>query len=215
MKYYGQTSLRATKSEMLNRQFLMAIKNCHGTQLEARIVNAINEALGAERGKVLAERFSWDGEVKLRDIFRGNFTISIDRLNEELIVNIPTFNPRKKVTAPNGATHFRLIIACIETNGQELDVEVRFSKFIEYADKVIPNITAVLPIRRVRDLTIITCMAIKWLREENGNIMELKDCKYNMAELVDLDQATGQFSRIVKTRVGKKEPIRELAAEYQ
>jgi hypothetical protein len=54
------------------------------------------------------EGFEFNRNAKLESAFAPDFTASIDRLTGNMVVNVPAFSPDAPISAPDGATHFRL-----------------------------------------------------------------------------------------------------------
>jgi len=56
----------------------------------------------------LLTNFEFNSQASLRNSFPVNFTSRLDRITGKMTIHIPSFNPATSLSAPSGATHFRL-----------------------------------------------------------------------------------------------------------
>lgn len=117
-------------TKLLRTAFRSLIHSAVDNRVSSRLTGAIVRVIQGDAvnprgqrnvvdGKVaLLEGFDFNRNGKLATTFSAPFTASIDRSTGTLSVDIPSFTPDHAISAPEGATHFRL-----KAGGAAIDFE--------------------------------------------------------------------------------------------
>lgn len=76
----------------------------------------------------MLEGFEFNSEAPLRAVFRVHPVVSISRESGLATIQIPAFEPKEKLVAPAGATHFRMISGAAEIDFEGGKYEYRASE---------------------------------------------------------------------------------------
>src|SRR5690554_727234 len=151
------------------------------------------EARGYRKVEISTQRnylldFEFDKKLSLSGVFNAPYDVTHTTGRDSADFTVAPFNPADLISAPSGATHFRLINALAvvadfvynATTGtyepddmanNELDI-VEYSAYIPlHTDDAGGTLTAILPgpLTLVVNGTVIQCMGIEFCQEANGN----------------------------------------------
>jgi hypothetical protein len=116
--------------KVLRTAFSSLLDSTSDRRMVSRLTQQMHNALKADAKNPRGERNVIDGEATLLEGFEFNdqgklsatffapYTSDINRVTGELKVSIPAFVPQNLISAPAGATHFKLI-----SGGAEVDFE--------------------------------------------------------------------------------------------
>lgn len=200
-------SVRNALAELMNQ---MGDGNIAGRL--TRIMKKINladesEARGYRAVLISTQRnylkgLQFDNQHPFDVIFRAPFVITTDASRNKADLNIPVFNPDVLISAPSGATHFRLVLAIaalsdfayvassnsyepIEAALNELK-DIQYSSYQELkVNTPILNISAELPGAAVmtNDATLLICLGIEFYQKVGANYFLLNSG--NSMKMVD------------------------------
>ena len=188
----------ALATKLLRWAFRSLIRTAADNRVTSRLTSAIikvikSDAISSPGQRTIAhgdvtllEGFEFNKNAALRKTFGAPFTAAIDRETGSMLVNIPPFSPADLVSAPEGATHFRLKAA-----GAAIDFEAN-------TGSIAASESAVLPIRQERQEglvlshTVATASAsplllvfgIEFLQGVNGVYYPLTDGMFNAMAIV-------------------------------
>jgi hypothetical protein len=135
------------------------------------------------------EGFDFNINAKLGTTLYAPFTAAIDRVTGAQTVNLPAFIPQNMISAPSGASHFKIVSAGTEVNFQD-------EKFVSVtsATAILPwnsvptaviNLANALPAASNYHLFLV--VGIEFYQEVNGVMYPLKNGAFNPLNLVKVD----------------------------
>ena len=110
----------ALATKLLRRAFSSVIRTAADNRVTSRLTSAIMKVIKTDAVSSPGERNVANGEVALLEGFEFNknaglaktfsapFTATIGRSTGTMMIDIPAFSPANSISAPEGATHFRL-----------------------------------------------------------------------------------------------------------
>ena len=113
-------------------------------------------------------------------------TVNIDRVTGKAKVNIPPFEPTKKVSAPDGSSHFQIVAAAAEVDFANNTYNVVASE----SDNILLGINPTQEIDLECDLTangtlpLFLVVGIDFSQEVNGGYYPLKNGNFNALSFV-------------------------------
>ena len=192
---------RAGKAGKYLRAALRSLlQNVSDSRMISRLVKEMMRVIKADETNPRGFRNVIDGEAELLKGFEFNansklgttlfapFTGTINRVTGQLAVTIASFIPVNMITAPNGATHFKIVSA-----GAEIDFE-QGSYTAENAETaVLPwDPTATVAINLVNHVTanstkpLFLVLGIEFYQHVNGTMYSLKNGAFNALSLVEV-----------------------------
>jgi hypothetical protein len=137
----------------------------------------------------LLEGFEFNIEGKLGATLYAPFTATIDRVAGQLKIDLPAFVPLNMITAPGGATHFKIVSA-----GAEIDFENGKYVADSKSTEVLPwNETVIAAISLSNAVTansahpLFLSLGIEFFQEVNGTNYRLKNGAFNAHALVKVE----------------------------
>src|SRR6185436_17251988 len=143
--------------------------------------------------------------------FTAPYTSNVNPLSGELKITIPPFVPQTLVTAPAGATHFKLVSA-----GAEVDFENRSSTVDLHATPELPwnNVPTeeyvfnhIVPANSSHPLFLL--LGIEFYQEVNGSMYLLKNGSFNALSIIKVSATVHQSLRDSYT-VSTSIPVKRL-----
>jgi hypothetical protein len=190
---------RAGKAGKVLRSAIRSlIKNVADARMIGRLTRAMMEVIKADAVSPRGQRNVIDGEAELLQGFEFNansklgttlfapYSYTINRVTGELSIDIASFVPLNMVSAPAGATHFKIISA-----GVEIDFENEtYVSTIQSSNNLPWNETATAAINLVNTVTanstkpLFLVLGIEFYQEVNGNAYALSNGAFNALCLV-------------------------------
>jgi hypothetical protein len=188
-------------SKLLRSALRMLIANVSDNRMANRLTQLMVKVIQADATNTRGARNVIDGEAMLLAGFEFNqngqlnktffapYTFQIDRASGALRITIPPFVPMNLITAPPGATHFKLV-----SGAAEVDFE-KGSFVNSHADsgEQILSIMAVPEIVLTQKVTpesthpLFLAFGIDFYQEVNGNRYALRNGAFNALALVGVD----------------------------
>ena len=192
---------RAGKAGKFLRTALRSLlQNVSDSRMIARLVKEMMRVIKADETNPRGFRNVIDGEAELLKGFEFNvnsklgttlfapFTGIINRLTGELIVNIPPFIPVNMITAPNGATHFKIVSAGAEIDFEQgiYTAEVSSTATLPWDANgtVIINLVNHVTANSTKPLFLV--LGIEFYQHVNGTMYSLKNGAFNALALVEV-----------------------------
>ena len=174
------------------------LQNASDSKMVSRLTKKMMEVIHADKISPRGHRNVIDGEAELLEGFEFNitgklsttlhvpFTATINRVTGVLDVAIPAFVPANMITAPAGATHFR-----INTAGAEVDFEkgTHVSQIANSAEIAWDNEETV-PLSHSHSVSpnstspLFILLGIEFFQEVNGSMYPLKNGAFNALAIV-------------------------------
>jgi hypothetical protein len=153
------------------------------------IVNERGERTLQDGDLSLIERFEFNLNGKLGGTLFAVYGKAFDRVTGEATVTIAPFSPTLRVAAPNGTTHFKVVMGAAE-----LDFVTETSVFESDETAILPySATDTLPISLTAALTanslfqVVQVLGVEFYQEVNGQMYALKNGAYNALAVVTVD----------------------------
>lgn len=190
---------RAGKAGKVLRTALRSLlQNISDSRMIARMTKEMMKVIKADEVSPRGFRNVIDGEAELLNGFEFNansklgttlyapFTCSINRVNGELTVNIPSFIPINMVAAPTGTTHFKIVSA-----GAEIDFEngnyvndIQTTAELPWDGVATATINMVNAVNANSTKPLFLVLGIEFFQEVNGARYSLKNGAFNAMALV-------------------------------
>lgn len=197
----GQEFGRAGKAgKFLRNAVRSLLQNASDSKMISRLTREMIRVIQADKVNVRGQRNVIDGEAELLNGFEFNingklqttlhapFTSVINRATGILTIDIPSFIPANMVTAPSGATHFRVNTAGVEIDFElgkstaevsisaELSLDQVSTAVLSHSHMVTPNSTHPL----------FLFVGIEFFQEVNGSMYPLKNGAFNALAIVEV-----------------------------
>lgn len=169
----------------------------------SRLSTEMLKVIKADATSVRGQRNVIDGELELLTGFDFNlnaklsstlyapFTAIIDRVAGTAILTIPSFNPALMISAPAGATHFKIVSAAAEVDFTNMLFvnDVASTDALSWDETATAEITHThnLPANSTHPLVLVA--GIQFMQEVNGTQYPLKNGAYNALNLVKVNGA--------------------------
>ncbi|TAL44334.1 MAG: hypothetical protein EPN92_08955 [Chitinophagaceae bacterium] len=190
---------RAGKAGKVLRTALRSLlQNISDSRMIARMTKEMMKVIKADEVSPRGFRNVIDGEAELLNGFEFNansklgttlyapFTCSINRVNGELTVNIPSFIPINMVVAPTGTTHFKIVSA-----GAEIDFEngnyvndIQTTAELPWDGVATAAFNMVNAVNANSTKPLFLVLGIEFFQEVNGARYSLKNGAFNAMALV-------------------------------
>ncbi len=181
-----RTSLRTVLIRAADRKMVSRLTREMMKVIQADATNSRGQRNVIDGEAELLEGFEFNENGKLGTTLYAPFTTTIDRVTGQLKVDIPAFVPLDLITAPSGATHFKIVSA-----GVEIDFENKSYVADSKSTPELPwNDVAVVPISLTNTVTansahsLFLALGIEFLQAVNGGMYPLKNGAFNALALV-------------------------------
>lgn len=174
------------------------LQDASDTRLTSRLVAALMLVIQADTTNARGERTVMDGQPDLLTGFDFNingklgtcmyapYVATIDRVTGKLTVNVPSFIPINMVSAPTGATHFKLISAGVEIDFENeiYVVDTKESAVIPWDNTPTAVVNLVNQVTAASTHTLFLALGIAFYQEVNGVQYSLKSGAFNALAIV-------------------------------
>lgn len=155
-------------------------------------LNARGERNAANGDVTLLEGFEFNSGSQLDKMFFVPYEATIERAGGILTIDIPEFNPKQQITAPPGATHFRLIAGAAEL---DFAAGSYSSSTTQSADLVLsPNLQPALQLTHgvtagsTKSLFLV--FGIVFFQDVNTLLYSLRNGAYNALTIAKVDRGS-------------------------
>ena len=156
----------------------------------------------------LLEEFQFNRNASLGSSFNPPFSASIDRLTGNMVVDVPAFSPDHRISAPNGATHFRLRAAGAALNfeGNTYEVATTESADLPLSNDLQEALQLRLTVTPASAHPLFLVLGIEFFDViKNGDRSFLQDGSYNAMAIVKIDTDASDDQLTGETLVAEKE----------
>jgi hypothetical protein len=133
--------------------------------------------------------FEFNGNSPLSTTFFAPFTSAIDRASGTLSVSIPAFNGAEMISAPQGATHYRLIAGGAEVDFENNTYVINTSQsadtILSSAAQAAMTLTHAVTPASTKPLFLV--FGIAFLQEVNGAMSKLQNGAFNALAIIAVD----------------------------
>ncbi|WP_417857272.1 hypothetical protein [Xanthomarina gelatinilytica] len=134
--------------------------------------------------------FEFNIKAKLGATLFAAFSTAFDRVTGEATVNIPAFAPTVRIAAPNGTTHYKIVMGASELDfvNETSVFESDETAILPYdaADTAVIDLTAALTANSL--LPVIQVFGIEFYQEVNGEMYPLKNGAFNALAIKIVDK---------------------------
>jgi len=199
----GQEFGRAGKAGKTFRAALRPLlTNVKATTIASRLTQIMMKVIQADAVSERGLRNVIDGEVaflqgfefnesgKLATTLHAPYSSQINRVSGEMQITIPAFNAIDMLTAPQGATHFKVV-----SGAAEIDFENEMFENTSQAtamlplsaDPLTPEISHTLMMPANSTHPLFLALAIEFYQQVNGSMYALKNGSYNPLAIINLN----------------------------
>ncbi len=168
-------------SNRLTKEVLAVVKTDATNDRGLRVVSQGDMAL--------LDKFEFNIGGKLSSLLFAPYDPSIDRTSGAIVMSLPDFIPVNSIVAPNGTTHFKIIVG-----GAEVDFDTDSFVYDSDASAILPwNAATVAALVLTAGLTanstnpIFQVIGVEFYQEVNGQMYSLKNGAYNALAIVGVD----------------------------
>ncbi len=184
--------------KVLRKAFRGLLQNVSDLRMVSRLTKEMVKVLQMDATNPRGQRNVIDGEAELLQDFEFNingelgftlnapYTATIDRVAGTLTVDIPSFIPQKKIAAPDGTTHFKIV-----SSGAEVDFENKKFVVDDQESAVLPwdkNATAAINLANAVTANsthpLFLALGIEFYQQVNGQMYSLLNGSFNPLSLV-------------------------------
>jgi hypothetical protein len=184
-----RTALRVTLQNSADRRMHNRLSQVFMKVVQADAVHARGQRLVLAEHTPMLEGFEFNANGKIVTTFLTPYTASIDRASGALEVNIPAFEPGKRIAAPQGTTHLRLVSGGLELDfeaGQYVGTEAH-SGFIAWGPQTEPALSLAHALPAGSDKALLLTFGVEYYQEVNGEWYPLKNGAFNSLAVVKVD----------------------------
>ncbi len=190
---------RAGKAGKILRTCLSGLLvNCKDSSRVGRLTKAFTAVVQADVTNDRGMRNVIDGEAELLEGFEMNkngalsstlyapITATIDRAAGDLVISIPSFVPLNMVSAPSGATHFKINSAgaAIDFENETYEVDVNNSAQLPWDSAATAAITLTNSVTANSTHPLFLVLGIEFYQSINGGMYPLKNGAFNPLAVV-------------------------------
>jgi hypothetical protein len=188
--------------KVLRMSFATIAKTASDKRVISRMVRQMMQVLQADQKNKRGLRNVTDGEPALLEGFEFNeqgifstsffapYTANIDRATGECKITVPAFIPEDLVTAPLGATHFKLVSGASEVdfrNGK-FTSDFHSSDIVPWTDARSNEIVLTNTVTPNSTHPLFLAFGVQYIQELNGAMYPLKSGAFNALALVKVSK---------------------------
>ena len=188
-------------TRLVRTAFRSLLKSASDNRVTSRLVRGMMKVIQADAVNLRGQRNVIDGEAVLLEGFEFNsngtllktfyapFTASIDRTTGTMIVDIPTFTPGDMISAPEGATHFRLKSsgAAIDFEGNTYSIAMSESADLPISQEAQGPLQLSQTVAPGSVNPLFLILGVEFLQLVNGAQYPLKNGAFNAMAIVKVD----------------------------
>src|SRR6185312_8025006 len=150
------------------------------SRLATRMSEVVKSDLVSDRGQRnvidgnigLLHRFEFNIAAVLESTFFAPFTAAIDRVTDNLSIEIPAFVPEKSISKPEGASHFQVISAgtAVDFEGNAYETATASSATLPFDNEVTDAITLSNAVTANSTNPLFLLLGIQFFQEVNGKM---------------------------------------------
>ncbi|MDE3237282.1 MAG: hypothetical protein KGO81_15155, partial [Bacteroidota bacterium] len=181
---FKSSILKASDSRMVSRLTTQMMKVI---QADAVSVRGMRNVIDGEA--TLLQGFEFNSGGKLSTTLFAPFTPTIDRATGKASVHLAPFVATEMISAPAGATHYRILTAAASVDFEkelyEQDNQQSVYLALEDAPTEVIDLEVTLPVGSTHPLFL--GLGLEFLQEVNGVMYPLKNGAFNAFSLVKVD----------------------------
>jgi hypothetical protein len=185
-------------SKLLRDAIKTILQQCKDSRVTSRLSKEMLKVIKADITNLRGERNVIDGELellqgfdfnlnaKLGATFFGRYIPEINRVTGDISFTVASFVPSQMVSAPAGATHFKIVSAAAEINFANKEYFNEQASTLPLPLNEIPTgiITQVHNLNANSTNPLLLLAGIQFMQEVNGTMYPLKNGAYNALNLI-------------------------------
>ena len=158
--------------------------------IKADAINSRGERNVVDGNTALLEGFEFNQNASLKTTFAPPIGAAIDRPTGNMVVSVPAFSPAEMISAPDGATHFRLKAsgAAIDFEGNIWSVAIAESADLSLGNKMLEPLQLSLTIASASEHPLFLIFGIEFLQlTKSGSRHPLNNGAFNAMAIAKVD----------------------------
>lgn len=137
----------------------------------------------------LLKGFEFNSQAKLNTTLFVPYSMGFTRASGALIVSFDAFTPAAMISAPAGATHFKLTLAgsAVDFETDSYEVQAAESAYYPWDNTVVAAFNLTVNLSPALTHPVFSLLLIEFVQEVNGVKYSLKNGSFNAASIVDVD----------------------------
>ena len=188
----------ARANKLIRRAFYSLIRTAADNRVTSRLTSAIMKVIKsdtinpsggrnvADGDVTLLEGFGFNKDTSLEKAFPAPFVATVDRASGNMKVAVPEFSPGGKISAPEGATHFRLksIGAAFDFDADTCWISDSETSWVpvNQEERIAPELSHTVVEARVNPLLLV--LGIEFIKFVNGREHPLVGKTFNAMVIV-------------------------------
>ncbi len=184
--------------KLLRAAFKTLTVNASDSKVVSRVVTEMIKVLREDQVSLRGQRNVLDGETELLTGFEFNkdgllgstffapYVASIDRATGVLQVDVAPYVPANMISAPGGASHFKINAAgaVIDFEKKEYVVDVKQSAVLPWSNVLTTALSLICNVGAATTHPLFLVLGIEFYQEVNGSNYPLKNGAFNCLQIV-------------------------------
>jgi hypothetical protein len=199
MNEFAEAGFSAKK---LRKSVLSLLTLAKDSKLQSRLVKRMMQIVHTDTTSARGQRVVAKGDLtlltgldfnrhaELSTVFTAPYTTAIDRVAGVITIDIPAFQPSLMVKAPEGTTHFKIIMAGSEIDfaGNTFVTDSVLTALLPWDSSATLPISQGLSVTAASTLPLFGFVGIQFFELVNGNYYPLKNNANNSLGITKVDQ---------------------------
>lgn len=191
----------AGAGRVFREAFGSLVQRVGGKGLANRVMKIMMQAIKADGLNTRGERtvkdgvpslfqgFEFNEHCALQNVMRAPFSITIDRTTGVMTVGLEAFSPVNAITAPEGATHFRLFAggAAVDFEGETYKTAMSESAYLPVGGKRAGPIQLEQKVGEGSSSLLLLVLGVEFLQLVNGKVIRMRNVVVNAMSLVGVE----------------------------
>ena len=187
--------------KVLRNAIRILLQNAKDKRVVSRLTTDLLKIVKTDSTNARGLRTAQDGNLSLLKGFEFNingklgatlftpFSIAFDRVAGDGSLSIAPFSARKRIAAPAGTTHFKMVMGTAEVDfTNEASVfESDETAVLPYENAPTAQIDLTAAVTANSTLPVVQVLGIEFYQEVNGEMYSLKNGSYNALSVSDVD----------------------------
>jgi hypothetical protein len=198
---YSEFGGAATTGKIIRAAFRPLYSGIADSRMTGRLTKALMRIIRTDAVNLRGERRAHEGELALLQGFNFSrdaslssklyvqYTTTIDRVTGSANIALPAFAPGKMVSAPSGATHFRLISGIVQIDFATEHYTLTQARSAEILVNNPVEVQLQLPMvfEPGTEDVLLLAFGIEFMQVVNGQSYPLNDSGYSALAIVQVD----------------------------
>ena len=152
-------------------------------------VNKRGERVVMEGNLMLLEGFDFNIKSSLKNTILHQYTTEWDRITGECKLIFDPFVAEETIAAPNGTTHYRLVlgVAGVDFENEVYELKLDRSVIAPWDETEVPNLELLATLTANSTQTVFIALGVEFYQEVNGANYLLNNGSYNATSVLKVD----------------------------